>query len=762
MPEPQTKLFFQGTRAWIISLICIFVLLSTSGFSLTHVKINNAPEVYFPTNSPAIIFENQLREQFPSDQTLITLLQGPKLYDTEILARIKRVEQKMAAHPLVERALSVLSMDHISGSEDGFTIEALLDPEKHAHLTSDQRRARVLGDRLATGVLATKDGSALAIVIRPKSLNSSFQRLEIETVLDHAFKEEGLEHYVIAKAGPIAQDAAELRSTLHDNITFIPMTLILGLALIGWMFRKPFAILMAGLAMTLVTTGALAILPLMNQPYTLVTTMAAPLLASLTIALLIHFYTAMSVAEQHGIHGSARVVRAIKEIRGAARFTSITTIAGFGSLMFSSIPPIQMFGIVGVLGEILVYFTVIVLLPPLFMRWDKKAWRRNSIGMRGVDFFVSTLSNFGIRRAGWASGLFLLAIIASLPFIWQIKAETDLLKFFTDAHPLTQSTKIIEEKLAGITPLEVVFDTAETEGMKNPERLQAIHAFQQWAETQPEISRALSMVDIVEDMNWAFHGEDPSFRVIPQNQNLISQLLLVYDGRDLSDFVDNNYQRTRVALMVNAHGATEIGTVIKKLETHLKQQPLQSMDWHIAGGGRLFADQQELLVMGQVKSLWGAVIQIFIIMLILWRSLLAASICIIPNIAPIYATYVLMGASGIWLDMGTALIASVALGVAVDDTIHLFHGYSERVKRGMRPTWALARNYKQAGRAVTATSFILCIPFFLLTFSEFQPTAHFGLLTTFGLLTAMLFDLLLLPALLIAVSNIQAQHKQRV
>ncbi|OGT20251.1 MAG: hypothetical protein A2V90_06285, partial [Gammaproteobacteria bacterium RBG_16_57_12] len=592
-------------------------------------------------------------------------------------------------------------------------------------------------------------------------LDSSLQRLGLETALAQAIKDAGLAGHVTATAGAVVQDAAQLRSTIHDNLTFIPMTLVLGLALIGWMFRKPFAVFMAGLAMTVVTAAAVAVLPVIDQPYTLVTSMAAPLLAALTIALLIHFYTAMTLAERHGVRGADRVRHAIGDIRGAARFTSITTIAGFGSLMFSKIPPIQMFGVVGVVGEILVYFTVIVLLPPLFIRWDDKKWRTDSAGMRWIDSFVLRVARIGIRRAGVVSILFLALTLITLPLLWQIKSETDLLKFFADDHPLTLSTQKIEDKLVGITPLEVVFDTSEAEGMKAPERLQAIRAFQAWAESLPEVDRALSMADIVEDMNWAFHGEDPAYRVVPQSRKLISQLLFIYDGRDLSDFVDSAYQRTRVVLAVNVHGANETGAVIKEIESHLEQQSMPAMKWHIAGFGRLFYDQQELLVMGTLKSLWMAVLQIFIIMLILWRSLLAAALCIIPNIAPIYATYILMGAGGIWLDMGTALIASVALGVAVDDTIHLFHGYVERVKKGVKPTWALARNYRQAGRAVTTTSFILCVPFFLLTFSSFQPTSHFGLLTTFGLLAAMLFDLLLLPALLVAISARQARLAAR-
>jgi hypothetical protein len=140
-------------------------------------------------------------------------------------------------------------------------------------------------------------------------------------------------------------------------------------------------------------------------------------------------------------------------------------------------------------------------------------------------------------------------------------------------------------------------------------------------------------------------------------------------------------------------------------------------------------------------------------MLILWRSLGDTLLCMIPNISPILLIFIVMGFTGIWLDMATAMIASVAVGIAVDDTIHVYHGYSSRMKAGSRPVQALARTYRQAGRAVMTTTIILSAQFMILTVSLFQPTTHFGLLTSIGLWAALIFDLLLLPSILILLAR---------
>ncbi|MCW8880865.1 MAG: RND transporter, partial [Sedimenticola sp.] len=147
-------------------------------------------------------------------------------------------------------------------------------------------------------------------------------------------------------------------------------------------------------------------------------------------------------------------------------------------------------------------------------------------------------------------------------------------------------------------------------------------------------------------------------------------------------------------------------------------------------------------------SLFGALGLIFLLMLIQWRSIGSALLCMVPNISPILIIFIIMGFFGLWLDMATAMIASVAVGIAVDDTIHVYHGFIGRVRRGISPVVALVKTYRQAGRAVMTTTLILSAQFLILTLSQFVPTIHFGLLTSIGLVSALVFDLLLLPALL--------------
>lgn len=736
----------------VLSAILLVVFLVLSLAALLRLNVNNAPEVYLPKSAPSVLLDKELRKNFPGDQVLIALFKGD-VYSDRFLSGLASTVERLKKQPLVQRVMSVFTMDHVAGSEDGFSVEPLLDPKGFETLSVAQRKKRVLGDRFAPGMLAAQDGSALALILRPVHLTQSGQRKQIEAELMHAVKETGIRRDMVAVGGEVPMETAEFQSMVRDTVIFVPIEFVIALSLLGVMFRRGIAVLFGGLAMAVVTVGTVAIIAISGKPYTLITAMLPPLMAALTAALLIHLLNSITLASHRGLCGQERVAWACRNIERPARFTVFTTAAGLASLSLSPIPPIQSFGLTAAAGMVLVYVVCILLLPPLFGRWDKSTWNNPGIGLRWANKTVEILAGIGIRHAGVVVVATVLIMVATLPMLRWIKVETDMFKFFPEDHPISKSSRLIEKTLSGVTPLEVDFKGAGRDSLKNAARLAQLKAVQNHIESLPEVDRTLSMMDIIEEMNWAFHGENPTFRRIPANSNLISQYLLIYDGHDLYDLVDREFQQTRLLLSLNVHGSNEINAVIGKINKILRTSPPDGLQYHIAGFGRLFTDQVDLLMKGQIRSLWGALILIFTLLVVIWRSVKDSILTMIPNVAPVLIMFVVMGAMGIWLDMATAMIASVAVGIAVDDTIHLFHIYRSRRQAGSGAVMALGRAYHDAGRAVVITTLILCAQFLVLTASQFRPTVEFGFLTTLGLASALLFDLLLLPAILILINQ---------
>jgi len=732
-----------------LAFLVLFSVLPSA--LLLNLNINNAPDVYFPDDEPAVMLDRELRTRFPNDQVFVLLFEGVALFSDGFLTAYDELARELEQLEAVDDIVAATSQDHIAGTQDDFVVEPLIDPKQLTETRPEGRLQRVLNDQLSGGLLAADDGSALAMIVIPNEAGNSIERLALEEQILSAVAESRLDGYLVAMAGQIPVDVAQLRSMLRDNMIFIPATVGTGLLMIWWLFRRWLAVMLAGIAISVVVNSTVAVYVLLDQPFTLVSSIIPPLLSALTVAALVHLFNGMLLASKRGLSGVDRVARAIAEVERPARYAALTTAAGLASLASSPIVPIKTFGLISALGALLIYLVVFRILPTLLVRWDNARWSSPKGRAYVVDRIVSSLYRTGIRHPAAVIGGVLLTLAIGAPQLYNVVVETNLQEFFELDHPVREHTRRIDQKLVGTTSASVIFDVEQRDGLKDPSKLRIIREFQHWAEAQPEIDRSFGLPNFLEEMNWAFNAENPEFRKLPEESELTSQYLLIYDGEDIHDFVDRDYQHSHIALNLNVHNASDIADVLDRVRDYLKQHAGDGLSWEIAGNARMFADMEDLLVSGQVNSLVGALVLISLFMVLFLRSPGAAALCMIPNLSPILLIFIFMGTFGIWLDMATAMIASVAVGIAVDDTIHVYHGFQHRLARGISPVVALARTYREAGRAVVVTTIILTAQFLILGLSDFVPTRNFGLLTTVGLIAALLFDLLLLPAVLIAI-----------
>jgi uncharacterized protein len=752
LTEDDLKLSSRVTRLpWKLyfSFFCLLIIAILPNILLPNLNINNAPKTFLPSDQPSVIFDNKIRETFPDDEVIILLFEGVALFSDGFLNAYHELGETFADHELIDDVISLTRQDHISGSDDGFLVDPLIDIDSLDDSQPSERLKHAVSDRFAKNSLVAKDGSAIAMVIIPQALNDSIRHLALEEEILSIIKTHQLEGYLSVMAGEIATDVAQMRAILRDNMLFIPATVILGLLLVWWLFHRMIAVIVTGVTTGAVVSSTITFYVLFQQPFNSISGIIPPLLSALTIAALVHLFNALHYASKRGLIGRARVNAALAEIKRPALFSALTTSAGLASLGLSPIPPISVFGLTSAVGVLLIYVIVIHILPPIFSRFDLRDWPSRKSGLALMDKMVKKLFHLGIKYPTPIVATILLALALTAPYIAKIQVETNIQEFFPPSHPLRVATNHIEEKLVGTTPLEIIFSAEQPDVLIQPAVLHHLKDLQRWLEKQPEVDKTVSVADFVEEMNWGFHAQQNDFLTIPDDPDLISQYIFIYDGEDMFDFIDEDYQQARLTMNVNVHGANEISELMGRIEQYLARNPPPGAKWRITGAGRLFADQETLLTQGQIYSLGGALALIFILMLALWRSVKDTLICMIPNLSPIVLIFIIMGWLGIWLDMATAMIASVAVGIAVDDTIHIYHGFIHRVRNGVHPVFALARTYHQAGRAVMTTTIILCSQFLLLLASAFVPMGHFGILTSVGLLAALVFDLLLLPALLI-------------
>ncbi|MCB1801847.1 MAG: MMPL family transporter, partial [Gammaproteobacteria bacterium] len=518
------------------SVLFLFLFTVLPSSLLLRLNIDNSPYAYFPDDEPAVVLDRELRTRFPNDQVFVLMFEGVALFSDGFIQAYDGLSRKLERNEAISQVIGITTQDHIAGSQDEFIVEKLIDVRHLDDSRPPQRQQRIADDQLSHGALMSDDGSALAMVVVPEDAANSLERLALQDLILHEIEQARLTGYLNAMAGQIPVDVAQLRSMLRDNMIFIPATVGIGLALIWWLFRRMIAVMLAGVAIGVVVNTTVAIYVLFNQPFTLVSSIIPPLLSALTVAALVHLFNGLFLASKRGFTGTDRVARALTEVNRPALFAALTTAGGLASLATSPIVPIKIFGLISAVGTLLIYVVVFRILPNIIVRWDKAAWPdvRGAAGI--VDRVVGVLYRTGIRYPAWVIGLTLAILAAGAPQIANVKVETNLQEFFDYDHPIRQDTRYIDDNLIGTMPVSIIFDAAARDGLTEPAVLQQIAAFQEWIEQQPEIDRSFGLPDFVQEMHWAFNAEDPAFRTLPDNRQLISQYLLIYDGEDIYDF----------------------------------------------------------------------------------------------------------------------------------------------------------------------------------------------------------------------------------
>ena len=230
---------------------------------------------------------------------------------------------------------------------------------------------------------------------------------------------------------------------------------------------------------------------------------------------------------------------------------------------------------------------------------------------------------------------------------------------------------------------------------------------------------------------------------------MVAQYLLVYDADDIDDYVNSDYDHARISVRISEHSSRGQKKMVDQINAYIATIDHPSIDIRVTGRAVIDTNVMDAMVKGQITSLSTAALVISLIMFLVFRSFKIACLSMIPNFFPIVLNFGIMGAVGIPLDTGTALIAAVSQGIAVDDTIHFLSEYQRQraQKRSIADALQAATTIK--GQAILISSVILCIGFGIMVLSRFVPIIHFGLLSAIIMVTALIGDLVVLPAIML-------------
>jgi predicted RND superfamily exporter protein len=268
------------------------------------------------------------------------------------------------------------------------------------------------------------------------------------------------------------------------------------------------------------------------------------------------------------------------------------------------------------------------------------------------------------------------------------------------------------------------------------------------------VRKTYSIVDIVKDLNQSFHDGDPAYYAIPDDRALVSQLLLLYEtsgGDEVEEWATSDFSRANLELRLGIAPVSHTARLVEDLDRYLAAHPTPGLSVKLTGIGALWLELLDYIVSSEIESFSFAFVLIGAMMCFIFRSFKTGLLSMIPNVWPILLTLGGMGWLGIPLDYNKVMIATVAMGIAVDDTIHFVSRYHHEFNESGSYSEALSAAMADVGHAVFVTSLVLVLGFLVNLFSVLDAAAQSGVLLAATIATALVADLLLTPALVLTL-----------
>jgi len=736
---------------WFIA-IGIPIIVFALAFNLKNLQMDGSYRIWFAEDSKTLTDYDNFRSTFGNDDALVITFQDKDgIFNKKALQSVENITKALWKMKYIARVDSITNYQYVHSNPnepDDIVVEDFIkniDKATPEYLAN--RKEIAINDPLVVDGFISTDGTTTMISARltPKVNDDSDKSIEImkliEKILAPEIERTGYKYWL--NGGPPLNHAF-VTIGMADMI-FIPIILIASIILLLLLFRRVSGALIPIGVVTFTFLTVLAIQVLLGYKLNNFTINLPLFIVAIGIADAVHVYSIWILHRQEGDENFIAVEHSLRKNFLPIFLTSLTTTIGFATLTISEVIPVLTLGIATASGAILAFIISVIWMPSVLLILKKE--------------FKSEIIEKIKEKKPLGYGKFIvkhdkqIAIITTVIFsllaigLTKVKIDSNTIRYFDESVEIRKSTEFTSDNLTGPMAYEIVVDSKEEGGIKDPTFLKTVELFyKDFQKTYPDVRHLNSLLDTIKRFNKVVNNSEE----IPDNRNLIAQYLLLYSlslpqGMEINDKMDIKEQRLRVTARVNIVDTSKDLEMIDYVSEWWKQTPYSAS---VQGQTAMFAHMQKDVTNTLVYSLSIAILLVSLVMLLIFKRFKILWVFVLPNILPVILVIGLMGWIGITIDIGVAIAGAIIIGVAVDDTIHFLVKYFDARKRGLSMEETFDEVLRYAGKAILFTTIILSIAFSLFAFSTFTPNQNFGVVTAFALIIAFVVDLVLLPALL--------------
>ncbi|WP_075344052.1 efflux RND transporter permease subunit [Tenacibaculum agarivorans] len=755
-------------------LVLAFIILITALLvtQTKHIRFSYTEANLLPENHEVNVEYNKFLEIFGEEGNLIILgLKDSTVFEVKKFNAWNKLAKKLDSNPQVELTVSITDIQKLKADRKKrkFVVSPLLEKEP-----TEQKDIENIKEELFEklpfyeNILYNEEGTIQTAIYLKKDIVNTPERADfIEQILiPEVEKFEADNNLQVRISGMPYIRTLNSKNIADEMLLFVGGALLITAIIFFFFFRSFRATFITLLVVGVGVVWAFGFIGLLGYELTVLTALIPPLIIVIGVpnaVFLINKY--QQEVKKHGNQAKS-LQRVISKIGNATLMTNITTASGFATFVFVKSQLLREFGILASINIISIFILALLIIPILYSfmplpqkkhlnhlekRWMENVvnWMESAVRNQRITIYITTV----------------IIIILSMAGLTLIRVSGSLIEDMPKGKQFYKDIKFFENEFGGIMPLEILVDTKKEKGVMKLSTLKKMEKLNETIETFPELSKPISVNNLVKYSKQAYYKGNPKYYQLPTNQEK-SYIFAYTKNSDsnagmLKNFVDSTGRYARITTFMKDVGTDKMDIIQERLNAVIKKQfPEEKFNVSMTGKALVFLKGTNYLIRNLVISLSLAIILISIFMAWMFRSLEMILISLIPNMLPLLMTAGLMGFFDIPIKPSTILVFSIAFGISVDDTIHFLAKYrQELLANNWRIKPAVYAALKETGVSMFYTSIVLFFGFLVFTVSSFGGTIALGGLVSVTLLLAMVSNLLLLPSLLLSFERKIANQK---
>ncbi len=753
------KHFIIKYRWWIIGASLLITLVFA--LQIPRARIDPNLDHYIPKTMQSRVNTEKIEEIFGGNDMLMVVLGTKDVLADSTLRRLKKISGGINHVRGIGKVLSLFDSKDIRSEQGAMIVDPAIKKIPRTKKEREQLRETLKNNELVYKTVVSRDFDLAGIIM---ILNENTDQDSVMTEVNNILKNNPGPEQVYFGGLPYMNNiiSGELS---RDMMLLMPAGLLIMLVMLYFFFKQKRGVILPFAVVIMAILFSMGIMPLVGWKMSVITLLLPIILIAVGNDYGIHLvarYQEMVKAKGDKAHPEYLSVSIFNSLKKPIFLAGITTLAGILSLLSHRMIPARQLGILAGAGIVFALALSLFFIPAILSLLKQTTIRKNILnnGKDRLGQFLVRLGQFVTNKPKQILAVSLMfTVVIGLGLLF-LKVDTNIERFFPKHHPVREGAEIINKNFGGTQSIAILVEG----DIKDPELLKKMDHYEMVLKSIPGVGSVASITDVVKEISKAMNDKrDPWYDTIPGSRNAVAQYFELYsmsgDPDDFDQLVDFDYQHAQILVTLNNVSNQSVKKVIKKAKEITKGDP----DVKLVGGyAYVTSELADLVVKGQLISLIVAIFVIGLLVVLIFRSPAAGLISTIPLSLAVVILFGLMGWLGIRLDIATALLSSMMIGIGVDYTIHFLWRFREEKQKGLNSRSAIRKTLRTTGRGILFNALSVIIGFSVLLISSFPPIRFFGFLVIISITACLAGAFIIIPSILMIREPFQSRKGPKI